>query len=231
MQFSSDNATVARNHRRGTSNLGVWLGAWAIVISLICLYLGIDARNVASDAERRLERNVTLLDESREQIEKLDQSVRENLDLSTQRLDELSFAVKRNESRLETNTRQLESTREVASQLIDGLSTQKEAITELATRIPAIPSDVRTERTRPKPERPVQPTPRDQSPPPSPAPAPTSTSSSAATPSPATYTVKSGDTLVDIARRKKLSVPDLLDANPDIDPNVIRVGQKLNLPR
>jgi len=226
MRIICDNGTSPRNHRRGASTLGVWLGVWAIVISLICLYLAIDARAVATDAERRLERNVTLLDQSRERIEKLDQSVRENLDLSAQRLEELSFAVKRNESRLETNTRQLESTREVASQLIDGLSTQKEAITELATRIPAIPSDVRTERTTPKPERPERTTTRDETPAPAgDAPEPTRE------PAPATYTVQSGDTLVDIARRKKLSVPDLLDANPDIDPNVIRVGQKLNLPR
>jgi len=226
MRIICDNGTSPRNHRRGASTLGVWLGVWAIVISLICLYLAIDARAVATDAERRLERNVTLLDQSRERIEKLDQSVRENLDLSAQRLEELSFAVKRNESRLETNTRQLESTREVASQLIDGLSTQKEAITELATRIPAIPSDVRTERTTPKPERPERTTTRDETPAPAgDAPEPTPE------PAPATYTVQSGDTLVDIARRKKLSVPDLLDANPDIDPNVIRVGQKLNLPR
>ncbi len=226
MRIICDNGTSPRNHRRGASTLGVWLGVWAIVISLICLYLAIDARAVATDAERRLERNVTLLDQSRERIEKLDQSVRENLDLSAQRLEELSFAVKRNESRLETNTRQLESTREVASRLIDGLSTQKEAITELATRIPAIPSDVRTERTTPKPERPEGTAARDEnSTPAGDAPEPTPE------PAPATYTVQAGDTLVDIARRKKLSVPDLLDANPDIDPNVIRVGQKLNLPR
>ncbi|MFP4353294.1 MAG: LysM peptidoglycan-binding domain-containing protein [Puniceicoccaceae bacterium] len=227
MRMIREKAPAARNHRRGASSLGVWLGVWAIVISLICLYLAIDARAVAADAERRLERNVTLLDQSRERIEELDRSVRENIDLSEQQLEELSFAVRRNESRLETNTRQLESTREVASQLIDGLSTQKEAITELATRIPAIPSDVLTERTTPEPERTTA---GNEAPAPSDA-APTDAPGSESERAPATYTVRSGDTLVDIARRKKLSVPDLLDANPDIDPNVIRVGQKLNLPR
>lgn len=223
----------------GASNLGVWIGGWAILISLACLYFAIDARNIARDAERRLERNAQMLQESRAEMEKLKTSIREQVALGAERIEELSFAVEKIQSRVETNQRQLESTREVASRLIDNLAGQKEALTELATRIPAIPRDVRTTRDDPRPEpatagaSPQGPgetasagrdspatttTPPEEEPEPEPEPSPT-------------YTVKSGDTLVDIARRKGFSVPELLDANPDIDPNVIRVGQKLNLPR
>ncbi len=217
------NTNGAAPARQGSSTLGVWLGAWGIVVSLICLYVALDARNVAKDAERRLERNVELIEESRAKIERMETSIRESIDLGEQRIREIAFKVEKNENRVRLNTEQLASTREVASQLIDSLTGQKEALTELATRIPALPRDVRTERTRtatggdttaPQPDQ----SGGDQT-------------ESAPTDTAPTYTVQSGDTLVDIARRKNLSVPDLLDANPDIDPNVIRVGQILNLPK
>jgi LysM repeat protein len=48
---------------------------------------------------------------------------------------------------------------------------------------------------------------------------------------PRTVTIKSGDTLSQIAKANGLTVQQLLDANKDIkDPNKIRAGQKLNLP-
>lgn len=231
--------SLTRSSQAGFGSLALWVGIWAIIISLICLYLGIDARNTAKDSQRRMARNVELLDESRAKIEALESQVRESLTLTEERLNNVSFTVEQNETRIKTISMQLGSTRKVAAELIEGLTSQKEAITELATRIPAIPEGVRTERTRP-------PKPAPQAPTATTAGNTTSTGSTSQTsrntnteavtpPAPApkprvTYTVKSGDTLVDIARRKNLSVPDLLDANPNIDPNVIRVGQKLNLP-
>lgn len=45
------------------------------------------------------------------------------------------------------------------------------------------------------------------------------------------YTIKSGDTLSQIAQRNNLSVRDLMSANPDIeDANRINVGQNLRIP-
>lgn len=219
----SETARRSRDPRRGSATLAIWLGAWGIVVSLVCIYVALDARNVAKDSERRLQRNVELLQESREKIERLEASVRETLQLSEERLEKLAFEVRKNTTRIGTNTDQLASTRKVASELIDNLSNQKEALTELATRIPAIPEGVQIGRVRtePPPTQPAEPAPEPDGPPPA---------ESRPTPPPDTYTVKSGDTLVDIARRKNLSVPALLDANPDIDPNLIRVGQKLNLP-
>lgn len=221
--------------RAGFGSLALWIGIWGIVISLIALYLGIDARNVAQDSQRRMARTVELLDESRAKIEALEAAVRENVRLAEERLADMSTTVEQNQTRIKTISMQIDSTRKVAAELIEGLTSQKEAITELATRIPAIPQGVQTQRT----ERPrgqsasgnagTQPS----SPQPSGSTTGGTTASGEAEPEEAprsTYTVKSGDTLVDIARRKNLSVPDLLDANPDIDPNVIRVGQKLNLP-
>lgn len=45
-----------------------------------------------------------------------------------------------------------------------------------------------------------------------------------------TYTVQSGDTLFSIAAEFDLTVAELLEANPEIDPNVIQVGQELVIP-
>lgn len=44
------------------------------------------------------------------------------------------------------------------------------------------------------------------------------------------YVVKSGDTLTKIAHRNGTTVKALEAANPNVDPNHIKVGQKLNLP-
>ena len=45
-----------------------------------------------------------------------------------------------------------------------------------------------------------------------------------------TYTVKAGDTPSAIAERLDIPVAELLDANPDADPNALSPGQKLKLP-
>ncbi|MCU0505561.1 MAG: LysM peptidoglycan-binding domain-containing protein [Chloroflexi bacterium] len=50
-------------------------------------------------------------------------------------------------------------------------------------------------------------------------------------PTPFTYTVKAGDTLSGIAAKYKVSVDDMLAANPDLtDPNSLQVGQVLVIP-
>ncbi|CZR63171.1 uncharacterized protein PAC_13068 [Phialocephala subalpina] len=62
----------------------------------------------------------------------------------------------------------------------------------------------------------VQPTPQQQ-----PAPAPASTS---------TYTVLAGDTLSSIALAYSISLSDLEATNPAVTPNLIQIGQVINLP-
>ena len=45
-----------------------------------------------------------------------------------------------------------------------------------------------------------------------------------------TYIVRVGDTPSAIAERLDVSLAELLDANPDADPNALTPGQKLKLP-
>jgi LysM repeat protein len=45
-----------------------------------------------------------------------------------------------------------------------------------------------------------------------------------------TYTVKAGDTPSAIAEKLGVSTADLLDANPNADPNALKLGQKLKVP-
>lgn len=44
-----------------------------------------------------------------------------------------------------------------------------------------------------------------------------------------TYTVRAGDNLSEIAQRYDLTVDELQDLNPDVDPQAIRAGQRLRL--
>lgn len=55
-------------------------------------------------------------------------------------------------------------------------------------------------------------------------------SAAAATAEPGTYIVKSGDTGVKIAKSAGVSLSELMGANPDVDWNRLKVGQKLKLP-
>ncbi len=47
---------------------------------------------------------------------------------------------------------------------------------------------------------------------------------------PSTYTIKRGDTLLEIARRSGISLAELLAANPGISPEALSVGQVIQIP-
>ena len=53
--------------------------------------------------------------------------------------------------------------------------------------------------------------------------------STSATPERKTYRVRPGDTLGLIAERTGVSVEELLELNPELDPNSLTVGQKIKL--
>ena len=44
------------------------------------------------------------------------------------------------------------------------------------------------------------------------------------------YTIQPGDTFFSIASRFNISVDDLIEANPGVDPNNLRVGQVICIP-
>jgi LysM repeat protein len=46
-----------------------------------------------------------------------------------------------------------------------------------------------------------------------------------------TYTIKAGDSLSVIAAKTGVSMSDLQDANPKVEPSALHPGQKLKLPR
>lgn len=48
---------------------------------------------------------------------------------------------------------------------------------------------------------------------------------------PKVYSVRPGDTFYHIAINNNLSVKDLMNANPDINPNALLIGQKICLPK
>jgi LysM repeat protein len=58
---------------------------------------------------------------------------------------------------------------------------------------------------------------------------PTPEARTTTTRAPRTYRVRSGDTMGSIAERYDLSVDELLQLNPDVDPQTLRAGQRLRL--
>jgi len=52
----------------------------------------------------------------------------------------------------------------------------------------------------------------------------------APSPTPRTYTVRQGDTFGSIAAKFGIAVDDLINANPDVDPNALPIGQVLAIP-
>jgi LysM repeat protein len=57
----------------------------------------------------------------------------------------------------------------------------------------------------------------------------TSTERTSATPKRKTYKVRPGDTLALISERTGVTVEELMELNPDIDPNSLTVGEKIKL--
>ena len=72
---------------------------------------------------------------------------------------------------------------------------------------------------------PVQPTPAVTTPPP-----PIPTAEAPATPASNEYVVAKGDTFATIARKNHISVRAIQNANPTVNPNRLKIGQKLELP-
>ncbi len=60
--------------------------------------------------------------------------------------------------------------------------------------------------------------------------APTSKGDAAAPSSSTTHTIASGDTYGKLSAKYDVSVNDLLDANPGVDPRRLRIGQKIVIP-
>ena len=58
---------------------------------------------------------------------------------------------------------------------------------------------------------------------------PTTTTGAKPTPRRSTYTVKTGDTLGGIAEKTGVTVERLQELNPELDPQALLSGQKINL--
>lgn len=60
---------------------------------------------------------------------------------------------------------------------------------------------------------------------------PATTSTTKSKHKPKRVKVRSGDTVASIAHRSKLSVVELLELNPNVDPRLLRPGQRLKISR
>lgn len=91
---------------------------------------------------------------------------------------------------------------------------------EPATPTHALPLNLAAYATQTIPVKPNPVTPTSQA----------ASTASAPTATPSAYTIKGGDTLLEIARRSGISLAELLAANPGIAPEALSVGQVIQIP-
>lgn len=206
--------------RRGS--WAIWVSVCSVLLCAVCIYYVFHAREMALEAERRLTKAIAGLEETREEMVEIRKGVEERLSVAERDRSEVSFSIQKNEDRIRNLTTDLANTREVLGAVVNRLREQTEAIMSLAERAPAGPGtpsggneQVTEETEAPDPEPAPEPDPEPESGRPAPA---------------VRVTVQPGDTLSAIARRLNVSVPELLDANPDINPNLIQPGQVLRVP-
>lgn len=126
--------------------------------------------------------------------------------------------------RINQQERQLRTTREEVQRALDGItrdiSRNRTALNDLGTRVETLTEGLNEVRTR----RPASVAERTTTP-------------SGATETPALpdgegalYRIQSGDTLLVVARRFGVTLQQVLDANPGVNPNRLQIGQEIIIP-
>ncbi|MGF1531560.1 MAG: LysM peptidoglycan-binding domain-containing protein [Puniceicoccaceae bacterium] len=174
----------------------------SLTVSLICLLSLNKAREQIEDSNRRLSQIVRQFEAERRTVEDANRQFESLIGRFEQLERKTSFEIERGNSRI----------RGMDEELIQVRDTVVELVRRERQRIEAI------EAGRPDPSALAQPA---LSPDERPALRVDSTQ---------TYTVAEGDNLYRISRKLNLTVRELLDVNPDIDPDRLRIGQVLNIP-
>ncbi len=183
-------------------HLGIsgWVAIGSLVVGLVCLKALNDARKQIEDANRRVEQTVRTFEGEREATESVRREIETLLEKFRQLERQTRFEVDRGHSRIEGIDEELTQVRDTVVEL------------------------VRRERRRlgvngttPQPT----PSPDDDDPPPPPETQPDPTR---------VYTVVDGDNLYRISRKLGVTVKELLDVNPTINPGRLSIGQELRIP-
>lgn len=127
--------------------------------------------------------------------------------------------------RINQQERQLRTTREEVQRALDGItrdiSRNRTALNELGTRVETLNeglNEVRTRRSPAATERPTGGT------------AGAEAASQVAAGEGTLYRIQSGDTLLVVARRFGVTLQQVLDANPGVNPNRLQIGQEIIIP-
>ncbi|MGF1485162.1 MAG: LysM peptidoglycan-binding domain-containing protein [Opitutales bacterium] len=192
----------------------VWL---ALLIALVACGLAVFLGSGPSDPETPLATQAEV-DSLNQQIEAL----RADLGDRSQRLDQLVTLIQAIDQKslptLRTDIRNLQG----AFQLTDkDLLKLKRAVEEMQAAVPAAPVDNFAGSDPPPAATPVAPVDAGRAAPPPPPPAPVATCS---------YTIRSGDTLWHVASRLGIPLRDLLDLNPELDPDRLQPGMVIKVP-
>jgi len=199
------------------SSVAVWIAVWAMVVAVICFVLALNARNEIHYAQRRIDDMVRTINESRETVKAFQTQFRvleDRLD-QQQRLfsGRLSESVNLNRA-LEAAVRQSDERIGVLEELT------REGFEEVSRRLAGSPPPGLETVSRPDQELTESDATVEEEP----------LISGEEDRVQQTYAVRPGDNMTSIARRFNVRLDHLIEANPEINPDVLRVGQMLRIP-
>jgi len=188
-----------------SSKTPLFIGIAAVIIAVIGVWLGWLGFSKASELEAR----IAEISGAADSISNLESTVNDNSEMLRKAAGKISSI----ESNLGT----------VSSAIEKDVADVKRSMRSLAMQAGTALKKVEALEERGVAAAPV----RSSDPPAS---APTSKGDSSAPSSSTTHTIASGDTYGKLSTKYKVTVNDLLDANPGVDPRRLRIGQKILIP-
>lgn len=217
---------------KALSSAPLWVSIWAMVVAIVCFILALNARNEIYQAQTRMDHAVRAIGEARDTVSDfkaeigiIEQRMEQQQRMLIGRINEVRHLTQATETALENKYEP--EIRALEEALLEGFSLVRSELDSLASgrsgaeRVRADgtypeatgdPSPEVTEDPRPEPLADEDPSP--------------DTEEEAL----ATYVVRPGDNMTIISRRLEVSLDSLIEANPNINPDVLRVGQVLQVP-
>lgn len=204
---------------RKRGGLAFWVALWAMLVALGSAYFTYQSAGVVGEADRRLAFTVGGFEDNQARLVELERLVREKLQVIERQVSEMQANVRRNSDQSRNLGVELAELRRALRQLAGEVAEHGELMAGLTAPAEAAPVAAAT----PVPTAPVV------TPAATPAPRPTETAAADRPAAPERYRIAEGDTLSGIARRHGVSLDRIIQLNPGINPNLIRVGDEIRL--
>lgn len=183
--------------------LSGWVAIGSLAVGVVCLNALNNARGQIDDANRRVEQTVRNFEAEREANRRVQQEMERLVEKFSQLERQTRFEVDRGNRRIEGMEEELTRVRDTVVEMVRRERRREEA-TGTGTERPADAETAPPAEEAGAPPVQIDPT--------------------------RVYKVVDGDNLYRISRKLGVTVKELLEANPTIDPNRLSIGQELRIP-